>query len=164
MNNYNNNEYDMRRQSPSIMNNPFAVTPDSTDLLQQKMLISPYTQPMNMMLDQSFSSPINHLSQQPLVMGLQGSFSNQLSGMVEPTFSFPQNPQLSPTTEMQKFNPFLYSNQLPFNNNAGQFAPYQPRSLSSPRSSKGAGFPIKNDDNNNISPGKKTISTKIVGV
>ena len=58
---------------------------------------------------------------------------------------------------MQKFNPFLYSNQVPFNG-TGQFATYQPRSISSPGSLKGAGFPTHQ------SPGKKTISTKIVGV
>ena len=45
----------------------------------------------------------------------------------------------------------------PFNG-TGQFATYQPRSISSPGSLKGAGFPTHQ------SPGKKTISTKIVGV
>ena len=139
-------------------NNPFAITPDSTEALQQKMLISPYlASPTNFMIDPSFASPY---SQQPgYVIGQQPIFttnpgiinSAQQPGGFNP-LGFPTNHQFSP----RGASGAAFSNQqVPLNFNPQQQLPFQ----SNQSFQKGFGFQQRSP-----SPGKKSVSTKIVGV
>jgi hypothetical protein len=144
-------DYISRNISPE--NNPFTITPDSTEALQQKMLISPYgvASPTNFMIDPSFASP--YLQQPGYVIGQQPIFPANTGGI---------------DSSQQDFNPFVFPHNHQFSRRgtaSGAVYANQQASLtfnqqsSFQSSQKGFGFPQRSP-----SPGKKPVSTKIVGV